>query len=70
MWTHVTYDKPLSAYYRAFAAGREAPVSGADNLNTLAAVLAAYESAEIGQVVDVSAFVQREAAASKQAVLT
>jgi predicted dehydrogenase len=69
MWTHVTYDKPLSAYYRAFAAGREPPVSGADNLNTLAAVLAAYESAETGQAVDVAAFVDRQSAGSKQSVL-
>lgn len=69
MWTHVTYDKPLSAYYRAFAAGREAPVSGADNLNTLAAVLAAYESAETGQAVDVAAFVERQMAGSKQPAL-
>jgi predicted dehydrogenase len=70
MWTHVTYDKPLSAYYKAFAAGREPPVSGANNLNTLAAVLAAYESAETGQAVDVATFVERRAAATKQPALT
>jgi predicted dehydrogenase len=64
LWTHVPYSKPLSAYYGALRAGKEFPVSGKDNLNTLAAVLAAYESAETGRAVDVADFVHRQTAVS------
>lgn len=67
--TNPTFDRPLRGFFEALDAGRDVPVSAADNLNTLAAVLAAYESAETGQVVEVSAFAQRQVTDSKQPVL-
>ena len=67
--TNQTFDRPLRAFFSALDAGRDVPVSAADNLNTLAAVLAAYESTETNQVIDVSAFVQRQAAGAPQPLL-
>jgi predicted dehydrogenase len=49
------FGPPLSAFFRALVAGEPAPVSVRDNLNTLAAVLAACESAETGRPVAVDA---------------
>lgn len=60
--TNVLFDRPLRAYYQALQAGREFPVTGADNLNTLATVLAAYESAERGCAIDIPSFVERSGA--------
>jgi predicted dehydrogenase len=67
--TNQTFDRPLHGFFKALETGQDLPVSAADNLNTLAAVLAAYESAETAQAVDVPAFAQRQVANAKQPVL-
>ncbi|MHB1004781.1 MAG: Gfo/Idh/MocA family protein [Chloroflexota bacterium] len=58
--TNIRFTEPIRAFYRAIGKGHDAPVTGRNNLNTLAAVLAAYESVETGQAVDVQEFVDRE----------
>ena len=62
--TNISFGTPLSAYFASFLKRGVFPVTGADNLNTLAAVVAAYESAARGEPVDV-----QTAAAGAQAVL-
>jgi predicted dehydrogenase len=57
--TNISFATPLSAYYASFERRGVFPVSGADNLNTLGAILAAYESAESGQPVDVAVHAER-----------
>ncbi len=68
--TNQTFDRPLRGFFEALESGRDVPVSAADNLNTLAAVLAAYESTETEQAVDVPAFAQRQVADAKQPMLS
>lgn len=55
--TNAGFDKPLDAFYMALQSGDPLPVSASDNLNTLGAVLAAYESAETGNAVSLAAFI-------------
>jgi predicted dehydrogenase len=59
-WTerpwHVVQDSVVNIqrhWIECLAAGQEAETSGADNLQTLKLVLAAYESAETGRAVDI-----------------
>jgi predicted dehydrogenase len=68
-WERPAYDcEPLEAYQRSYVAaqshfveclssGRTPETVGEDNLNTLATTLAAYHSAELGQVVDVQGWI-------------
>lgn len=57
MGLNAPFDKPLQAYYSALQNGRDFPVTGASNLNNLATILAAYESADTGRPVDIAEFV-------------
>jgi predicted dehydrogenase len=53
--TNISFGTPLGAYFAMFDKRGVFPVSGADNLNTLGAIVAAYASAESGQPVQVVA---------------
>lgn len=55
MNTNAPFTKPLEAFFTALAEGRKPPVSGRDNLNTLATALSCYESIASRQAVDVPA---------------
>ena len=57
MGMNAPFDRPLRAYYQALQAGREFPVTGKSNLNNLATILAAYESAATSQPVELARFV-------------
>jgi predicted dehydrogenase len=62
MNTNASFGPPLKGYFDALKAEAEMPVSGRDNLNTLAAALASYKSIETGQAVEISRFVKEEMA--------
>lgn len=47
------FTRPLEVFFQALQEGKEAPVSGRDNLNTLAAALKCYESIDKQMPVDV-----------------
>jgi predicted dehydrogenase len=46
------FTRPLEAFYQALQNGKEAPVSGRDNLNTLEAALKCYESLDKQQPIE------------------
>jgi D-apiose dehydrogenase len=64
MNTNAPFGPPLRGYFDALKANAEMPVSGRDNLNTLAAALASYKSLETGQSVEISRFIEEESAAT------
>lgn len=51
--TNVTFQQPLRSYYARWTASGTFPVSGVEHFNTLATVLAAYQSAASGEAADV-----------------
>ncbi len=57
MNTNAPFGPPLKAFFDALNGGRALPVTGRDNLNTLATALASYESIETGKAVEIASFV-------------
>jgi predicted dehydrogenase len=51
--TNAPFTRPLDAFFQSLQDGRKPPVSGRENLNTLATALACYDSIDSGQAVDV-----------------
>lgn len=62
MNTNVSFGLPLKGFYDALKANAQLPVSGRDNLNTLATALASYKAVETGQAVEISQFIEEETA--------
>lgn len=59
LFTNPKFSRPLSAFLGAAQQGKELPVTGRDNLNTLSTILAAYESVATGEAVDIAEFTSR-----------
>ncbi|NHN34922.1 Gfo/Idh/MocA family protein [Paenibacillus agricola] len=52
--TNAPFTRPLDAFYQTVLDGRKPPVSGRDNLNTLATALACYDSIASAQAINVN----------------